>query len=382
MKKVLLLTLVFALLIPSFMMAEEKKDELPSWVKKFKISADARLRYHIESKDIDMQAEDGTITEDLSLSRARGRMRFRIKMKFNPSKKLQLVARVRTKNITMGKDNFNGGGSSETVTAHFDHYYFLAKPWDFLSIRGGSFDSPFEDSTFIVDTYYRFTGLAEDLHYKFGNTNVSLKLGQIFMGKPAWIDGDDDDKEAFWSWNEYHYLAIGKLEATHKINALKLNAGVAYYDHTGLKTVGMVGNDYNILNPHLKVTYSLAKGMPISLYFEYAQNLSPDENNTGFQAGLKLGKTKKEGSFDIQGYYRSVEKEAVFAPLTMPDLAGLQTNVDGFFLQAKYAMTDYWILQTKFWMGSAKDEDLQAFNGDGEKTKSYSNLHLNTIFKF
>ncbi len=359
------------LLATNLVSAEETKPatvELPSWISKFKISADARLRYQIEMKE----TADGTEQD-----RDRGRMRFRIKTQFQPSDSIKLVARLRTNNITMGKDNFDGEGNTENISALFDRYYFEAKPFSFLTITGGGFESPFSKSTLVWDTYYHMTGLVEDFHHSFKDANIALSAGQIMVGEPDWTGEDDDYFE------KNLWLFVVRAEGSYKTGDLSFGAGITYWDYSdAIKFIGMEKNaevqvegpDYNLINPNLFISYDLTKTLPLTLSFDLINNLDADDHGMGWQAGLLLGKAKKANTFSIGGFYKHVEALATYGPMADSD-NNIPVNGKGFNINAAYAVADFWHLEAKIWHTEKIEDELEGH-------KKYMNIHLQTIFKF
>ena len=63
--------------------------------------------------------------------------------------------------------------------------------------------------------------------------------------------------------------------------------------------------------------------MPLSLYGDYVENDDADDLDTGYLAGIKLGKAKKKGSWQLQYQYEDLEADAtlVWLPILILPVA-------------------------------------------------------------
>jgi len=366
MKKIIVSVFILAMVVPVLSFAKEVKPaKIPSWVRKMRISGDARLRAHLENLD-DATNYDGEPNldkngklETLSKGKQRGRMRFRIKMQFKPSSKLILTYRLSSDNITMGEQ-----GAVENKDAFNDLFYFLAKPVKGLKIWGGRFESPFEDSGLVWDSGLKAEGMAEMYTHSFGAVSVTAGLGEFILRAPKYT-------KDFLDHEKNHYLAVAKLSLGYKAGALNLNAGAAYYNHTGLETAV----DYNIINPHFVLKYKVNKALPLKLYGEFSHNSAADDDANAIIAGVSLGKTKKAGSYKVAFEFRRAELNSEYEDSFSNTDFGAATNVIGFHFGMGYAATNYWILEAKVWNGSELDDKVGT-------PFSKTQVQLQTVFKF
>lgn len=69
--------------------------------------------------------------------------------------------------------------------------------------------------------------------------------------------------------------------------------------------------------------------LPLQAYAEYAVNTEADDEDTAYLAGLRLGKAKDPGSWELDYNYRELEANAVFGANTDSDFAGGGTDGKG-----------------------------------------------------
>jgi hypothetical protein len=90
------------------------------------------------------------------------------------------------------------------------------------------------------------------------------------------------------------------------------------------------------------------KKMPISIFGEYVINTSPDEDNTGWTLGLKLGMVKEAGNWDFRYLYRLTEKDAVVGRFTDSAFLGGGTNGKGHEIILNYIILKNTMLSGTF----------------------------------
>jgi hypothetical protein len=124
----------------------------------------------------------------------------------------------------------------------------------------------------------------------------------------------------------------------HKGDFLGVIFGFSYYDYLRLKgqsplfdatdsfgnsTVsGNYKNDFNLVEAFLEV--SLKTKLPVKFFADFVKNTEGGNNDTGYLAGLSVGK-KIKFSYN----YRKVEKDAVVGVFTDSDFAGGGTDHKG-----------------------------------------------------
>ena len=92
--------------------------------------------------------------------------------------------------------------------------------------------------------------------------------------------------------------------------------------------------------------------LPVKVFGEYARNFSGDDRATAaghpektdsvnaYQIGAGIGKAKGKGTWELRGFWQHTEQFALDPNLVDSDLFDSRVNLEGFFLQASYAITD------------------------------------------
>ena len=115
--------------------------------------------------------------------------------------------------------------------------------------------------------------------------------------------------------------------------------------------------------------------MPLSLYADYVNNTDADELNTGYLAGVRLGKVKKRGDWQIQYQYEDLDANATLGVITNSDFAGGGTDNKGSSVSAAYGVDDKWYVATTYYFDNTRGVKLG-------KDASYDRIQLDTGFKY
>ena len=78
--------------------------------------------------------------------------------------------------------------------------------------------------------------------------------------------------------------------------------------------------DFSIVEAFAEASTEIAN-LPVSLFVDYANNGDAGQFDTGISAGLRLGKAKKAGSWELTYAYQDLEADAVLGLLTDSDFA-------------------------------------------------------------
>jgi len=94
--------------------------------------------------------------------------------------------------------------------------------------------------------------------------------------------------------------------------------------------------DYHLVEGFAQLDFK-AGDLPISLYGDYVKNIDADSSeDTGWLAGIKLGKAKKPGTWQLGYNYRVLEADAVIGAYSDSDFNGGGTGGKGHKLSAAY----------------------------------------------
>lgn len=165
---------------------------------------------------------------------------------------------------------------------------------------------------------------------------VELKL----VGAGLWIEERSTQKDAYLLGGQgsarYHFGTTGPIAT--------IGGGYNFYDNVrwfptflqkpnGNSTM-LSGRDFIYTTPfEIAVLFGELSGnlggQPVTVMGHYVNNTAIDSLNSGWMAGLHVGKAKKVGSWSLRYFYRHVEKDAVLGLFTDSDAGGGGTDNKG-----------------------------------------------------
>ncbi|MDX2349101.1 MAG: putative porin [Porticoccus sp.] len=232
-----------------------------------------------------------------------------------------------------------------------------------------------------LDTAWIDWGFAENLHLVGGKTkNPYYKVGKNGM---MW-DGDYRpegahvafDNGTIWAVAGYHFLESdnkgGKQDTEEMMGAqigykgqisdnakFKVGGSYFYIPVEGSKNLGSIledsddpddingfGNslvgsiyefDYELVELFAEFNTKIAD-IPTTFFADYVKNTDADED-TGYATGVKFGKVKSKGDWEIGYTYQDLEADALFAAFTDSDFGGGGTDVKGHMFKAAYGIS-------------------------------------------
>ncbi len=306
---------------------EQKKTKVKkSLADRLSFKADFRDRYEI----IDQQGKD---------SRERNRVRLRAALSMKVNEKTSFTLGIATGGDDPVSTNQTLGDGSSTKDVRLDLAYFDYKFTDSLKLTAGKIKNPFykpgKNASF-WDGDYNPEGVAVKLDNDF--------LQGSFVGFS--LDERKGDAEALMFGGQIRH----GFEISDKA---ELIAGVGYYDYSGLQgyaplydgkprgnTVDANGNftnDYDIAEVFVEYK-SKMMGKPVSFFGNYFQNTTISDRDTSYIVGVKYGKVKGAGTWDIGLTYQDTEADSVVGLFNDSDFAGGNTDSKGMTLKAGYGL--------------------------------------------
>lgn len=314
------------------------EDSLPLWIQTMKFKGDYRLRYENTEK---------TSTQ----TRTRGRFRLRFGFDAKANEKLKIGVRLAS-----------GGGEQTSTNQSFDDgfvgknlyidraYLAYTTPIDGVTFIGGKMKNPFFKTSLLWDGDINPEGVAA-----VGEWQIPDSKSKIYANAAAFVASESS------SDSDEPTIIAAQAGLKGKINERKYQAGIAYYDFHNIKGKSISSTftgkqkdtntgggsdvytyDFNILN--LTAKYSpmdvtlFGALLPVTLHADYVTNLADGvSKDSGYQAGIKLGKAKNPGSWEVKYMYQELEDDAVVAELTDSDFHGGGTNAKGHKLGFAYA---------------------------------------------
>ena len=346
----------------------EKQNSATNWAEKIKWKGDFRYRY----EDIEQDGKD---------DRDRNRIRARAALIAKTSDTTEVGLGMATGSDDPVSTNQTLGGGGSTKDLRLDLAYFKWTGVENVYLQAGKYKNPFykeQKSSLIWDGDFRPEGISA------GWDNETFFATASY----SFIEGDSkNDDDGIWG---------AQVGARFKLfDNLKLTAAVKYLDiptkgREAIYDDDFFGNstttkivdgdevevyeyDYNLYNVSLGLGFSLFD-MPMTVYGDYVENDDADDLETGYLAGVKLGKASARGSWQLQYQYEDLEADATLGLVTDSDFMGGGTDGEGHKLTAKYMLSNKWFLGATYFDGNAGVDQ-----GDDA---DYQRLMLDTGFKY
>jgi len=336
-----------------------------SWAEKVKWKGDFRYRY----EDISQDGKD---------DRDRNRIRARAALIAAPSDTTEVGLGLATGGDDPVSTNQTLGGGGSTKDIKLDLAYFKWTGLDDTALTAGKFENPFyveQKSQLIWDSDFRPEGAALQWASDRFFANASY----------SFIDSDSSSAydKAYWGAQVGANFAL--------FDSMKLTAAAGYLDipTEGLPAIydgDFFGNtsvvrkgvevyqyDYNLYHASLGLSFNLFE-MPLVVFGDYVQNDDADEYDTGYTAGISLGKAKKKGEWQIAYQYEQLEANATLGLVTDSDFMGGGTDGEGSKYSAQYMLDDKWYISATYFDGNTGVD----LGGDD----SYQRWQLDTGFKY
>ena len=334
-----------------------------AWAEKIKVKGDFRYRY--ENIDDENKPKDR--------NRSRVRARIEAQAQVNDDWKVGLGLASGSDDPVSTNQTLGAGGSSKGI--NLDLAYFDWSGLNYTHVLGGKFKNPFykpAKNSLIWDGDYRPEGLAAKYD------NGTFFANAAFM----YLESDDKagskDAESYWGTQFGFTTDLGESAA--------LIAGVSYYDIPvkGSKpffdsgdsfgnTLAMDGtylNNYEELELFAEIKTKVA-GLPLSVFVDWVENQDADDNETGLAAGLKLGKAKNPGTWQMAYIYQDLESDAVLGLTTDSDFGGGGTDSKGHILKGAYALNKNTSFALTYFI-----------NENGDLETDYDRLQVDLKFKY
>jgi len=331
------------------------------WLQGLKFSGDFRLRYEARNEQHNSSTDDR--------NRFRYRLRFGFTKKFSDELKVgfRLVSGdlggITSTNQTMDSNFGFKDINVDRAYATYTPNWAEVGPIKGFEITAGKFKNPFtEGSSWIIwDSDVTPEGIYEKIDIELvRNDNIEIKmpvvLGQFILEEGGGSNHDDAELMA------YQTGFVTKIKGVTE-KPLKLTNLISYYDYkdftlsgnyqaTGGNPTGLGGEsgtlaaqDFDIFETYNELAFQV-KPLPKSkVFFDFAKNLNaggwdstrPDQDKA-WAAGLKIGKAKKKGTWELGYTYAWIEQNAVPGVFSDSDFG--QAGRRGSVLKGAYALTD------------------------------------------
>ncbi|MEP5765660.1 MAG: putative porin [Halieaceae bacterium] len=341
-----------------------------SWTNNIKWKGDFRYRY----ENIDEENKD---------DRDRNRIRARAALIAKLPDDVEVGLGLASGGDDPVSTNQTLGGGASTKDIRLDLAYANWQAMEGLNLLGGKFKN----------VWYRpqKSGLIFDADFNPEGVGLVYKKDWFFANLAGtWLESDTKGENDSYSWG---------AQAGYKgqLAGAKVTFGGAYYnfdtegkspfhgdvddffgnsfscsDPNDLSTC-VYANDYNIIQGFADVSMTVAD-MPVKVFVDYVVNDDADDNDTGYIAGIQLGKASGAGSWQLAYSYEDLEADAVLGLLTDSDFAGGGTDAKGHIIKGAYAINKKWKLGMTYFINEI-DENA------GNK-HDYDRIQIDTQFKY
>jgi hypothetical protein len=351
-----------AIISSSCCAADACAQEESHWTDAVDLIADFRLQY-------DGIREDGEEDRD----RARYRAHLGASVQFSDKVKGYFVYGTNGDNPVSGNEEFDGHYRFDDLGVEFAYVDWTAN--DRTTIYVGKMKNPLfrpGGHPLFWDSDFNPEGIA-----------LNYKSGMLFTRAAAFVvekRSSADDSQLF--------AAQGGFSRNLSTD-INLIAGLGYYNYTNTvgnqpfenrgargNSVDAQGNlvfDYRILQLFAQFDFTLGD-FPFALFADYANNTEVNVNNAGYSFGIKAGKAKAPGTWQMSWAYQDIEADAVIGTFNDSDFGGGGTDAEGHLIKGKYIIAERWILG-----GTLIVTEVEKNAGSGH---DYSRLQLDIEFNF
>ena len=336
-----------------------------SWSERIKWKGDFRYRY----EEIDVEDVD---------TRERNRIRARAALIAALPMDVELGLGIATGGDDPVSTNQTLGGGGSTKDVRLDLGYFKWNATDDLYLQAGKYSNPLfrpQKSALLWDGDWRPEGISAGWS--------GDHLFASFLGN--WLESDSNKSNNEFAWG---------IQGGTKFNLgdASLTAALAYFDFPAKGNTPFFGDDffgnssvdglYEFDYEMIEISTDLSMNlfdMPLSLFADYVQNQDPDDYDTAWLAGVKLGKAKGKGTWQLAYQYQDTEADSVLGLLSDSDFAGGGTDGKGHRLTGAYGINKQWNVAFTWYINNEAGEKNLADRGGA---LDYDRLMIDTVFKY
>ena len=320
-----------------------------------------------------------TIDKDGSETRERFRVRGRLAITGKASEKLKVGLRLASGSDDPVSTNQTLGDGFSSKGLQLDRAFLAYTLGEGASIEAGKIANPFESYKGLVwDSDLNPEGIA--LSYETDSLRTVLggfaveeeKSGDdiyLFGAQAVASAGDEVKGELGVSYYLYSDLQ-GEGVLVDEEDSFGNNS-VEVLDDAGEVTGLNYVSDFSVFELFGKVSTKVAD-IPVALYADYILNTEADDD-TGYLAGITIGKAKAVGSWQFDVNFRNVEADATIGAFSDSDAAGGGTDIETSRFQFKYQLAENLQFAATWFDGE------QSANGNGT---DYQRGQFDVIAKF
>ncbi len=353
------------------MAGDKARDTKKKWVDSVVWSGDLRLR-----QGQFWRYGTGAVGND------RSRQRFRLR--FGPTIKMQdfkLEIRLASGSNSQVSANQSFDESFSSKSIQIDRLYVAWNPAFYkpMTLTGGKMKNPFKNNytrDVLFDSDVTPEGFAEGFNWKLNPVmRLFANFGQFVLNeeetkeRDQWLFGYEGGFEAKLV-NSKLRLAVGFYDAIN-LDAGGINEPTVQQFNSRITADDRVAayvNDYDVLNLNGSFETEVA-GLPVNIHGDYVRNTAGtvtcsgsgnsigscasgnvrvEDQDEGYQVGIRLGKAGKAKTWEVAYYYKWLQADAVLSAFADSDFGDGGTNRRGNIFWIAYSFTDFLTFKTKF----------------------------------
>jgi cell division protein FtsB len=146
----------------------------------------------------------------------------------------------------------------------------------------------------------------------------------------------------------------------------------------GAPGAGVLAFDFNVAEVSAELAMNFGS-VPFQLFAMAAQNDDPEDLDTAWAAGFRLGTASNYRTWELGAMYQVIEKDALFAQLIDSDFAGGVSDSEGWVIKAGYAPVKNWTLNATYFLNKLNRD---VANSVGQTDVDYDRLQVDFNVKF
>jgi len=354
------------------------KPATKSWSDSIRLDGDFRYRYEV----IDVEDTD---------TRRRNRIRARANIRADLADDVEVGFGLATggddpvsTNQTLG-----AGGSSKNIALNLAYVNWEVA--DGLHLIAGKYKNPLNrvgKQALIWDGDWTPEGFAMTYERDWFFANA---IG-------TWLESDSKKSNDSFSWG-------GQIGVRSEVGGARLTGGLGYFSvktkgksttfgdpgdpgdyfgNTAVEASGLACGstpdtdcvylyDYLMTEVFAELAFDLGN-WPTAVFANFLNNSNPDDNDTAWTIGTRIGKAKDRGQMQFTYLYASKEADSMLGLVTDSDFAGGGTDNKGHFLKFQYGVNKTWSVGAQYFINEI---DVSTAN-----RRDYNRLMIDTQWKW
>lgn len=348
-----------------------------SWVDTVAVKGDLRYRYE-------------NITEDGKDDRQRDRIRARIgaSAKINDDVKGEIQFSTGDGDPISGNKTLGDGFTKKDMGLNLAYLDWTVQ--DGVNVIAGKMKNPFICvSDMIWDGDLTPEGVAAKVEQTVGPLTLYVNGAQMWVQERSTAPAEDTklyagQVAAKYQFSDEVYLLVGgsyytydNIEGMNVVDWENSNKPYGNSSANGAVVKGVTNKVYKMEYNEVETFAKLVAwvGTPVEFYGNYVVNQDADANDTGWLAGVTVGKAKNVGTCELGYNYRELEKDAVLGAFADSDSWGGGTDGRGHKVYGRYQIAKNVQIGATYFINEKPI-------ADASKTHDYDRLQLDVVANF